>query len=299
MELTHHLLTQNLALAPTKTLASVIPSQHVKRQAQATSVVHITITAAGTVVYTQTATSYSYVASYSPVTGSDSTAYPTNNDTNNNNNNSSNQSGAGGSQTGGGGGTGGVNTGAIVGGVVGGVALIALIGLGFFLMRRSQKRKREKQKNELIDDDDDSYYRGHQRHASTAAMEGAGAGAGATGMTSLSPAPRHLVAPLNHLGEREGDGRESKYYQDGGGYYDDIVATTPYPHQAFYSGNNSVAASDSLPSTTVEPYSVGSAGFRQVPNEVDYPPPALTGERHVPHLKDDITPTIEPPHTKD
>lgn len=128
MELTHHLLTQNLALAPTKTLASVIPSQHVKRQAQATSVVHITITAAGTVVYTQTATSYSYVASYSPVTGSDSTAYPTNNDTNNNNNNSSNQSGAGGSQTGGGGGTGGVNTGAIVGGVVGGVALIALIG---------------------------------------------------------------------------------------------------------------------------------------------------------------------------
>ncbi|CAO3641395.1 unnamed protein product [Mucor fragilis] len=161
-------------------------------------------------------------------------------------------------------------------------------------MRRSQKRKREKQKSDLIDDDDDSYYRGHQRHASTA-MEGAGA----TGMTSLSPAPRHLVAPLNHLGEREGDGRESKYYQDGGGYYDDIVATAPYPHQAFYSGNNSVAASDSLPSTTVEPYSVGSAGFRQVPNEVDYPPPALTGERHVPHLKDDVATTIEPPHTKD
>ncbi|KAK4512057.1 uncharacterized protein ATC70_013300 [Mucor velutinosus] len=283
----------NLAIAPTKTVSSIIPSQHIKRQVQATSVVHITITAAGTVVYTQTATSYSYVASYSPVTGSDPAAYPTNNDTNNDNNSSSNPSGAGGGPQ-----TGhteaGVNTGAIIGGVVGGVAFIALIGLGYFLMRRSQKRKRERQKNDLIDDDDDSYYRGHQRHPSTA-MDGAGA----TNMTSLSPAPRHLVAPLNHLGEREGDGRESKYYPDGGGYYDDIVATTPYPHQAFYSGNNSVAASDSLPSTTVEPYSVGSAGFRQVPNEVDYPAPAMTGERHVPHLKDDVTTTIEPPHTKD
>ncbi|GAN11342.1 hypothetical protein MAM1_0554d10901 [Mucor ambiguus] len=284
----------NFAMAPTKTVSNAMPSQHIKRQAQATSVVHITITAAGTVVYTQTATSYSYVASYSPVTGSDSAASPTNNDTNNSNSNSGNQSGAGGGSQAGHDGGGGVNTGAIVGGVVGGVAFIALIGLGFFLMRRSQKRKREKQKNDLIDDDDDSYYRGHQRHASTV-MEGAGA----TGMTSLSPAPRHLVAPLNHLGEREGDGRESKYYQDGGGYYDDIAPTSPYPHQTFYSGSNSVAASDSLPSTTVEPYSVGSAGFRQVPNEVDYPPPAMAGERHVPHLKDDVTTTIEPPHTKD
>ncbi|KAL7324356.1 hypothetical protein PS15p_209561 [Mucor circinelloides] len=282
----------NLAIAPTKTVSNAIPTQHIKRQAQATSVVHITITAAGTVVYTQTATSYSYVASYSPVTGSGSTAYPTNDNTNGNNN-SSNQSG--GAQAGHDGeGGGGANTGAIVGGVVGGVAFIALIGLGFFLMRRSQKRKREKQKNDLIDDDDDSYYRGHQRQASTG-MEHTGA----TDMTSLSPAPRHLVAPLNHFGEREGDGRESKYYQDGGGYYDDIVATTPYAQQAFYSGNNSVAASDSLPSTTVEPYSVGSAGFRQVPNEVDYPPPAMTEERHVPHLKDDVATTVEPPHTKD
>lgn len=117
---------QNLAIAPTKTVSNVIPTQHIKRQAQATSVVHITITAAGTVVYTQTATSYSYVASYSPVTGSGSTAYPTNDNTNGNNN-SSNQSG--GAQAGHDGeGGGGVNTGAIVGGVVGGVAFIALIG---------------------------------------------------------------------------------------------------------------------------------------------------------------------------
>lgn len=113
-------------MAPTKTASNAIPSQHIKRQAQATSVVHITITAAGTVVYTQTATSYSYVASYSPVTGSDSTAYPTNNDSNNNN--SSNQSGEGGGSQSGHEGEGGVNTGAIVGGVVGGVAFIALIG---------------------------------------------------------------------------------------------------------------------------------------------------------------------------
>jgi hypothetical protein len=166
-------------------------------------------------------------------------------------------------------------------------------------MRRSQKRKREQQKNDLIDDDDDSYYRGHQRHASTT-MEG-GVGAGVTGMTSLPPTPRHLVAPLNHLGEREGDGRESKYYQDEGGYYDDVV-TAPYPQQAFYSGNNSVSASDSLPSTAVEPYAAAAGGggggvFRQVPNEVGYSP--VNEERHVPHLKDNITTTIEPPHTRD
>ncbi|CEP17663.1 hypothetical protein [Parasitella parasitica] len=271
--------SMNHILSPTK----VIPIA--KRQADATSVVHITITAAGTVVYTQTATSYSYVPSYSTVTGSDSTLRPTNNGSNNNNSN--NQSGADHSSSGE---SDGVNIGAIVGGVVGGVAFVALIGLVFFLMRRSQKRKREQQKNDLINDDDDSYYRGHQRHASAVAD-----GADITGMSSLSPAPRHLVAPLNHLGEREGDGRESKHFQDGGGYYDDVV-TNPYMQQTFYSGNNSVAASDSLPSTTVEPYS--ATGFRQVPNEVDHGT-AAGEERHVPHLKDNDAANIEPPHTRD
>ncbi|KAI8639484.1 hypothetical protein BD408DRAFT_421376 [Parasitella parasitica] len=270
----------NRVLSPTK------PVSIAKRQADATSVVHITITAAGTVVYTQTATSYSYVPSYSSVPGSDSTLYPTNKGTNNNNN-SNDQSGADHS---GSGGDGEVNIGAIVGGVVGGVAFIALIGLVFFFMRRSQKRKREQQKNDLVNDDDDSYYRGHQRHSS-AGIEGAGA----TGITSLSPAPRHLVAPLAHIGEREGDGRESKHYQDGGGYYDDVV-TTIYPQQAFYSGNDSVAASDSLSSPTVEPYS--ATGFRQVPNEVDNGT-AASNARHVPHLKDSDATTVEPPHSRD
>jgi hypothetical protein len=67
------------------------------------------------------------VASYSTVTGTDSTSYPTNNDTNNNNNsNNNNQSGEGGK---GGGGGGEVNKNAIIGGVIGGVAFIALIGI--------------------------------------------------------------------------------------------------------------------------------------------------------------------------
>jgi hypothetical protein len=109
-----------------------------------------------------------------------------------------------------------------------------------------------------------------------------------------TPAPRHLVAPLNHLGEREGDGRESKYYQHDGGYYEDIVV--PFNQKGYYSANNSTT-SDSLPSTAVDTNGVFA---RQVPNEVDYPVVYSTTnaeERYIPHLKDD-TAMVEPPHTR-
>ncbi|KAI8090170.1 uncharacterized protein B0P05DRAFT_529631 [Gilbertella persicaria] len=270
-------------LLPTKTAVSqptIVQQNHVynKRQQATESVVHVTVTAAGTVVYTYTATSYSYVPSYSTIS---ETGRPTTNAGQNNGNTSSNDSTNGNSGT---------NVGAIVGGVVGGLALIALIALGFFfLRRRSQKRKREKQKNELIDDDDDSYYRGHGRQPSTATALETGAVAG---MTSLdSPAPRHLVAPLQHLGD---NGRESKYFQNEGGYYEDVVA--PYPTTAaYYSGNNSVA-SDSLPSTAVDNSTYGG-GVRHVPNEADYLVSPNNTARHVPHLKDNHA--QEPPHSKD
>lgn len=98
---------------PSKTVVSK-PTQNLhKRQAQPTteSVVHVTVTASGTVIYTQTATSYSYIPSYSAITPS-STPNNGNGQPSNNNNDSSSHT----------------NIGAIVGGVVGGVAGIALIG---------------------------------------------------------------------------------------------------------------------------------------------------------------------------
>ncbi|KAI8373288.1 hypothetical protein BD560DRAFT_423198 [Blakeslea trispora] len=240
-----------------------------KRQQPSESVVHVTVTAAGTVVYTYTATSYSYIPSYSTISTFNPSA--TNNESSNNST-SDNKSNS--------------NIGAIVGGVVGGVALIALIGLAFlFLRRQSQKRKREKQKTELIDDDDDSYYRGlNGRPLSAASVEHNNA----AGMTSLnSPTLRQLVAPPQHTVENM---RESKYLQGDGGYYEDLVA--PYSKAAaYYSANNSVA-SDSLPSTAVD-MTAHTGGHRNVPNEIEY----ITEERHVPHLKENHV--QEPPHSKD
>jgi hypothetical protein len=89
-------------------LATDKPSSfhHQKRQERPTgSVVHVTITTAGTVVYTQTETSYSLIPSYSPVSPPVNTG---------NNNLSTTQEGP--------------NLGAIIGGAVGGIAGVLLIG---------------------------------------------------------------------------------------------------------------------------------------------------------------------------
>ncbi|KAI8337833.1 hypothetical protein EDC96DRAFT_523491 [Choanephora cucurbitarum] len=230
-----------------------------KRQLPSESVVHVTITAAGTVVYTYTATSYSYIPSYSTISTSNPSMTNSNNNGNNGSSGSHNNS----------------NVGAIAGGVVGGVVFVALIAFLFlFLRRQSQKRKREKQKNELIDDDDDSYYRGlNGRPLSAASVDHTNPAV----MTSLN-SPRQLIVP-------EGL-RESKYFQ-ADGYYEDRLA--PYPKAAaYYSANNSVA-SDSLPSTAVDI----NGGHRNVPNEIDY----FAEERHVPHLKESSR--EEPPHARD
>jgi hypothetical protein len=75
------------------------------------SVVHITITQVGTVVYTHTATSYSYVPTYSTVSQVDSSNNPTSIPSSNNTSGDE------------------VNMNAIIGGAVGGgFALIALVG---------------------------------------------------------------------------------------------------------------------------------------------------------------------------
>ncbi|OBZ86904.1 hypothetical protein A0J61_05041 [Choanephora cucurbitarum] len=247
-----------VVVLPSRTSDSVNMAYN-KRQQPSESVVHVTITAAGTVVYTYTATSYSYIPSYSTISTSNPSMTNSNNNGNNGSSGSHNNS----------------NIGAIAGGVVGGVVFVALIALLFlFLRRQSQKRKREKQKNELIDDDDDSYYRGlNGRPLSAASVDHTNPAV----MTSLN-SPRPLVAP-------EGL-RESKYFQ-GDGYYEDRLA--PYPKAAaYYSANNSVA-SDSLPSTAVDI----NGGYRNVPNEIEHFPE----ERHVPHLKESSR--EEPPHARD
>ncbi|KAI9481287.1 MAG: hypothetical protein EXX96DRAFT_566147 [Benjaminiella poitrasii] len=270
-----------------------------KRQHE--SVVHVTITAAGTVVYTQTATSYSYIPTYSPVFESPSA---------NGNNGQGLPNGGTGSNTSSEGGK--TNIGAIVGGVVGGVAFVALIGLGFLLMRRkSQRKKREKEDNEFIDEDD-SYYQTnnhHSRHHSSTTngiMTTTPDGLLTTTATGSPLAPRHLVAPL------EGDGRESKFYsttgtEGGSYYYEDIVIPSYSAKPPYYSANNSIV-SDSLPSTAIDSNNnlaaaaaagYTSTGVRHVPNEVDYPIITNSEERHVPHLKDDDITRIEPPHTRD
>lgn len=207
--------------------------------------------------------------------------------------------------------------------------LFILLALGFFLLR---KRKRAKQTLVLQQggyiDDNGSYYHGIAGNRGST-----GVGAGAGNMISLSnnqPLPRHLVAPMAglHVGsEREGNGRDSKYFSHegggGGGYYDDV---SPYQKSAAVAGtyynstntnnSNSVAGSDSLPSTTVDNGGYISPVFgtfndgRHVPNEVDnstttisnnafyntFRSPTPPEERHVPHLKETIE---EPPHSKD
>lgn len=172
------------------------------------------------------------------------------------------------------------NLGAIIGGVVGGIAFIALIGkvpfffyiythtpielffsiigLVFLYRRRSKKKKNRLPQPGGYIDDTNSYYQ-----------------PGGIDMTSSSPAPRHLVAPL-----------VSDYYNKPE-YYEDTMSPAVYPNPAYYSTTNSLT-SDSLPSTTLDGYS--TQPFRQVPHL------ASTEERHVPHLKEH---KVEPPHTKD
>ncbi|KAI8968376.1 hypothetical protein BDF20DRAFT_177884 [Mycotypha africana] len=296
------------------------------------SVVHVTVTAAGTVVYTQTYTSYSYVKSYIPASPS-ATSY-SNDHSSSNGSSTSTQTHASKNSS---------NLGAIIGGTVGGVAAIALVGLLFYLVRR-HKRKKNSQDNMLYDEDD-SYYRGHQRNNAATGEElidddekddgcGSTIGVGST----VPPTPRHLVAPLqqssltaitgasistqgNVIGgtNREENGRESKYYPSttlDNGYYANALHPMPY-----YSATNSVV-SDSMPSSTMEnsqyngttgdlnPPPMSYTGYLQVPNAIDFhvneivPYQQNTDHtntvRHVPHLKDDITTTIaEPPHSKD
>ncbi|KAG2237751.1 hypothetical protein BDF21DRAFT_416845 [Thamnidium elegans] len=201
---------------------------HIKRQVQQqpTSVVHVTITAAGTVVYTHTATSYSFIPSYSTITPTASSTYnETNPGTPDSNQSSSSSS---------------PNLGAIIGGAVGGVAFIALIGLAFLFMRRSKKKRTSLPPPGGYIDDTDSYY---QRGAD---------------MTSSVPAPRHLVAPLSN------GGNESKYFQHDGGYYDDMISSPPgnyATNPTYYSTTNSTT-SDSSPPTTVD----GHTSFRRISN---------------------------------
>ncbi|KAG2193318.1 hypothetical protein INT47_005631 [Mucor saturninus] len=237
-----------------------LPHNLGKRQApQETNIVHVTVTAADTVIYTHTATSYSYIPSYSTITNAPTSS----SSTLSNNRPSQNKNPAG------------INKGAIIGGVVGGVVLIALIALVFLLRRRSRRKKgvaRQPQCGYI--DDTDPYY------------QGAGGG-GVGGMTSSSvPAPRHLVAPPLEDGQ--------KYYHHEGGYYDDIATpNNVFPKAAYYSADNSV---DTLTSGEVPP---NYAQFRQVPNQVDNPVTTVTpvmSERHVPHLKETIE---EPPHSRD
>ncbi|KAI9361466.1 hypothetical protein BD770DRAFT_383463 [Pilaira anomala] len=223
----------------------------IKRQV-ATSVVHVTITAAGTVVYTHTATSYSYMSSYSTM---DPTSTPTNNNNNNTNHpliDPHTQDTK-------------PNLGAIIGGVVGGIAFIALIGLAFLYRRRSKKKRNRLPQPGGYIDDTNSYYQ-----------------PGGIDMTSSSsPAPRHLVAPLVS---------DANYYNKPE-YYEDTAAAAAavYPNPAFYSTTTNSLASDSLPSTTLDGYS-STQQFRQVPNlastEERHVPHLKEHKVEPPHTKD-------------
>lgn len=140
-------------------------------------------------------------------------------------------------------------------------------GLAFFLY----SRKRKRQNNDTIQPPiTNSYYQDMNQPT--------------TNHASLSPTPRHFVAPFESLDKHELP-EESKYLY-GNGYYEDMIPTSPtYPKASYYSGNNSVA-SDSLPSTTVD---------RHVPDQVDYP---AIAERHVPNAKEEGI-IVEPPHSKE
>lgn len=105
----------------------------IKKRQAAGSVVHVTITEAGTVIYTHTATSYSYVPTYSTIS-----------EPGNNNNGSSASNNGSGNSSGGNDGRSGINIGAVVGGVVGGVAFIALIGKLSFLTHRYKPKEKKK-----------------------------------------------------------------------------------------------------------------------------------------------------------
>lgn len=89
-------------------IPTYVPTKDDQAKQKADTVVHITITKSGTVVYTHTATSYSYIPTYSTVS-----AIPDNDPTSRSKPNNSSST----------------DTGAIIGGAVGGgVALIALVG---------------------------------------------------------------------------------------------------------------------------------------------------------------------------
>ncbi|GAA5799762.1 hypothetical protein HPULCUR_005179 [Helicostylum pulchrum] len=108
---------------PIPLLMGVAPNDNAmeKRQVeQPTSVVHVTITASGTVVYTHTATSYSFIPSYSTITTAP-TATSTHNGTHPGTSDSNPSSSSS------------PNLGAIIGGAIGGVAFIALIGITNYL----------------------------------------------------------------------------------------------------------------------------------------------------------------------
>ncbi|CEI89844.1 hypothetical protein RMCBS344292_04188 [Rhizopus microsporus] len=227
---------------------------------KADNVVHITITESGTVVYTHTATSYSYIPTYSTVS-----TIPNNDPTSSSRkpNNNSN-----------------TNTGAIIGGAVGGgVALIALVGLLFLLLCRHRRRHSHLYgKAYAIDNESNIKYSCAEPNAS-----------GSANPLNNGLVPRQLIAPLQGVAD-EPNIRESKYV--GNVFYEDTsdpsynnLYTKPY-----FALNNTTDSmnSDSSSSTTVEGNTILPSYdiSRHVPNEIDPILDRPSQERHVPHLKD-------------
>ncbi|KAG1296109.1 hypothetical protein G6F66_003750 [Rhizopus arrhizus] len=231
------------------------------------SVVHITITQVGTVVYTQTATSYSYVPTYSTVSQVDSSNNPTSIPS------SSYRSGDE------------VNMNAIIGGAVGGgFALIALVGfLFFFLCRRRSRRSHLYGKGYAVDNESHINY----TCAETTIK-------GDPNLINNGVIPRQLIAPLQGI-ENETNIRQSKYM--GEGQMEELVPAEfddSYPKGYFMVNRTKDSInSDSVPSTIMD--SSAQLSFynsnRHVPNEAERP---FLEERHIPHLKEH-----EPPHLKD
>ncbi|KAI8886558.1 hypothetical protein K501DRAFT_331179 [Backusella circina FSU 941] len=98
------------------------------------SVVHVTVTEAGTVVYTQTATSYSYIPSYSAV-------HPTSTSTSISQDGSNVTSSPGSEDDSSG------SKGALIGGIAGGVGGFIVLALIVFLLVRRSRLKKKNQHN--------------------------------------------------------------------------------------------------------------------------------------------------------
>ncbi|CAO3699633.1 unnamed protein product [Rhizopus stolonifer] len=254
---------------PTKTgksLASPVPEiipRYVPDDTTQTteSVVHVTITQAGTVVYTYTATSYSYIPSYSTVSSIKSSNTPTSVSLNNKSGN-------------------GTNMNAIIGGAVGGgLALIALIGFLFIFLRQKKSRKSHLYGRGYAVDNES-----HINYTCAQISDGM-----EPSLTNKGLVPRHFIAPLQGV---SGGTRESKHLGDGTSE-ELIGADYNNPRGYFVNRTEESINSNSIPSTAVEsnPMLASYDLHRHVPNEIGSSYPE---ERHVPHLKEH-----EPPHFRD